>query len=143
MEEVSFDVAVIGAGSSGLAAWRGAAEAGARTLLIEAGPWGTTCVRAGCMPSKLLLAAARAACETRRAPDFGIACGTSSVDGRAVMARLHRALTANAHALKEACRPLVEDMIVLHGAKAIAVQSSYGAGSGREFLDSPKAEWLW
>ena len=53
------------------------------------------------------------------------------------------ALMANAHALEEACRPIVEDMISQEGAKAIAVASSYGDGSERTFLDSPKAEWLW
>jgi predicted TIM-barrel fold metal-dependent hydrolase len=52
------------------------------------------------------------------------------------------ALMANAHALEENCRPIVEEMI-RHGAKAIAVASSYGDGSERAFLDSPKAEWLW
>ena len=34
-------------------------------------------------------------------------------------------------------------MISQGGAKAIAVASSYGDGSDRAFLDSPKAEWLW
>jgi predicted TIM-barrel fold metal-dependent hydrolase len=53
------------------------------------------------------------------------------------------ALMANAHALEEGCRPIVEDMINQGGAKAIAVASSYGDGSERSFLDSPKAEWLW
>jgi predicted TIM-barrel fold metal-dependent hydrolase len=53
------------------------------------------------------------------------------------------ALMANAHALEEGCRPIVEEMIRDGGAKAIAVSSSYGNGSGRTFLDSPKAEWLW
>ena len=53
------------------------------------------------------------------------------------------ALTANAHALEEDCRPIVEEMISQGGAKAIAVASSYGDGSDRAFLDSPKAEWLW
>jgi hypothetical protein len=53
------------------------------------------------------------------------------------------ALMANAHALEEGCRPIVEDMISQSGAKAIAVASSYGDGSERAFLDSPKAEWLW
>ena len=53
------------------------------------------------------------------------------------------ALMANAHALEKACRPIVEDMISQGGAKAIAVASSYGDGSERSFLDSPKAEWLW
>ena len=51
--------------------------------------------------------------------------------------------TANAHALEEACRPVVEAMIRQGGAKAIAVASSYGDGADRVFLDSPKAEWLW
>nr|WP_175773145.1 amidohydrolase family protein [Paraburkholderia phenazinium] len=51
--------------------------------------------------------------------------------------------TANAHALEEACRPVVEEMIRQGGAKAIAVASSYGDGADRIFLDSPKAEWLW
>ena len=53
------------------------------------------------------------------------------------------ALMANAHALEESCRPIVEEMISKGGAKAIAVASSYGDGSDRAFLDSPKAEWLW
>ena len=53
------------------------------------------------------------------------------------------ALTANAHALEEDCRPIVEEMIRQGGAKAIAVASSYGDGADRAFLDSPKAEWLW
>src|SRR5580693_6783052 len=53
------------------------------------------------------------------------------------------ALMANAHALEEDCRPIVEEMIRKGGAKAIAVASSYGDGAERSFLDSPKAEWLW
>jgi predicted TIM-barrel fold metal-dependent hydrolase len=53
------------------------------------------------------------------------------------------ALMANAHALEESCRPIVEEMITKGGAKAIAVASSYGDGTERSFLDSPKAEWLW
>src|SRR3984957_7855703 len=53
------------------------------------------------------------------------------------------ALMANAHALEEGCRPIVEKMISQGGAKAIAVASSYGDGADRDFLDSPKAEWLW
>jgi predicted TIM-barrel fold metal-dependent hydrolase len=52
-------------------------------------------------------------------------------------------LMANAHALEEDCRPIVEEMIHQGGAKAIAVSSSYGDGADRVFLDSPKAEWLW
>jgi hypothetical protein len=46
---------------------------------------------------------------------------------------------ANAHALEEGCRPIVEEMISQGGAKAIAVASSYGDASERVFLDSPSS----
>jgi len=52
-------------------------------------------------------------------------------------------MMANAHALEESCRPIVEEMISKGGARAIAVSSSYGDGTDRVFLDSPRAEWLW
>jgi hypothetical protein len=51
--------------------------------------------------------------------------------------------SANAHALEEACRPVVEEMIRHGGAKAISVASSYSDGANHVFLDSPEAEWLW
>src|SRR5271156_4822169 len=44
------------------------------------------------------------------------------------------ALMANAHALEEECRPIVEGMISQGDAKAIAVASSYGDGAQRAFL---------
>lgn len=84
------DVAVIGAGTAGLAAWRAATEAGADALLIERGPGGTTCARVGCMPSKALLAAGRAARSARGADEFGVRVGAIEVDGAAVMARVRR-----------------------------------------------------
>jgi len=84
------DVAVIGAGTAGLAAYRSAKAAGAKVLLIEAGEGGTTCTRFGCMPSKLLLAAGRAAREARHAAAFGVKVGAVSVDSAAVMRRVRR-----------------------------------------------------
>ena len=82
------DVAVIGAGTAGLEAWRAATGAGADAVLVEGGAWGTTCIRVGCIPSKLLLAAARAARDAREAGVFGVSTGEVAVDGRAVMARV-------------------------------------------------------
>ena len=61
MRTLKTDVAVIGAGTAGLAAYRAAKAAGRAALLIEGGAHGTTCARVGCMPSKLLIAAAEAA----------------------------------------------------------------------------------
>ncbi|TXN52065.1 dihydrolipoyl dehydrogenase [Methylobacterium sp. WL30] len=88
MTHQTCDVAVIGAGTAGIAAFRAAEAAGADAVLIERGPGGTTCARVGCMPSKLLVAAAAAAHDARRASLFGVAVSGVSVDGPAVMARV-------------------------------------------------------
>jgi dihydrolipoamide dehydrogenase len=89
--EVEVEVAVIGAGSAGLVARQQALEHGAtRVLLIEGGVYGTTCARVGCMPSKVLIAAADAAERARGAAAFGIQVGDIRIDGAEVMARVRR-----------------------------------------------------
>ena len=90
MHTIEVDVAVIGAGTAGLAAYRAAIAQGKRTVLIEGGQYGTTCARVGCMPSKLLIAAAEAAHMLQAAPAFGVHPGQVRIDGRAVMARVRR-----------------------------------------------------
>jgi dihydrolipoamide dehydrogenase len=91
MKQITVDVAVIGAGTAGLAAYRAAVAAGRRAVLIEGGPYGTTCARVGCMPSKLLIAAAEAAHAPAKFAEFGLELeGRVRVDGRAVMARIRR-----------------------------------------------------
>jgi dihydrolipoamide dehydrogenase len=82
------DVAIIGAGTAGMAAYRAALAHTQKILLIEGGPYGTTCARVGCMPSKLLIAAAHAAHAVRHADQFGIHGGEMRIDGSAVMARV-------------------------------------------------------
>jgi len=82
------DVAVIGAGTAGLAAERAARSDGATTLLIDPHYDGTTCATVGCMPSKLLIAAAHAAHGARSTDMFGISVPQISIDGRAVMQRV-------------------------------------------------------
>jgi len=82
-------VVVIGAGTAGLAAYRAAAAVTADVLLIESGSYGTTCARVGCMPSKLLLAAAEAAHQATHATGFGITAQVN-VNGQAVMQRVRR-----------------------------------------------------
>ena len=82
------DVAIIGAGTAGLAAERSARKMGATTLLIDDRFAGTTCASVGCMPSKLLIVAGRAARAARGAAVFGIRIPAVVVDGRAVLARV-------------------------------------------------------
>lgn len=86
-----FDVAIIGAGTAGLCAYHAARAAGASAVIIECGPYGTTCVRVGCMPSKLIIAAADAIHAVRSAGKFGIDIdGAPVVDGRKVMERVRQ-----------------------------------------------------
>ena len=85
---IDTDVAIIGAGTAGMSAYRAALEHTPRVLLIESGVYGTTCARVGCMPSKLLIAAAEAAHAIAGASRFGVTAGSVAVDGRAVMARV-------------------------------------------------------
>jgi dihydrolipoamide dehydrogenase len=55
MSEITVDVAVIGAGTAGLSAFKEAIKVSDNVVLIDHGPLGTTCARAGCMPSKVLI----------------------------------------------------------------------------------------
>ena len=59
-EAETVDICVIGAGSAGLSVAAGAAQLGAKTVLIEANKMGGDCLNTGCVPSKSLLAAAKA-----------------------------------------------------------------------------------
>lgn len=86
--DLSCDVAIIGAGTAGLAAERAARRAGARTLLIDDGFAGTLCANTGCMPSKLLIAAAHAHARLDKVRLMGIDIPAAHVDGRRVMERL-------------------------------------------------------
>ncbi|MBW2527440.1 MAG: dihydrolipoyl dehydrogenase [Deltaproteobacteria bacterium] len=88
MQSRRVDVAIIGAGTAGLTARRAALRQGASVVMIEDGPYGTTCARVGCMPSKLLIAAADAAYEMRHAGRFGVHAGEVTVDAAAVLARV-------------------------------------------------------
>jgi dihydrolipoamide dehydrogenase len=91
MHTIHTDVAVIGAGTAGLAAYRAAKAAGKQAVIIESGPYGTTCARVGCMPSKLLIAAAEAAHGPAKWHAFGLRLeGSVRVDGQAVMERVRR-----------------------------------------------------
>ena len=91
MKKIQVDVAVIGGGTAGLAAYRAAKAHTPSVVLIEGGPYGTTCARVGCMPSKLLIAAAEAVHHIHKAPGFGVhPQGEIRIDGREVMARVKR-----------------------------------------------------
>src|SRR3954463_3003824 len=77
-----------GAGGGGGATGAGRlAEAGRRVAIIERGSMGGTCVNNGCIPTKTMVASARAAPVARTAATFGVSTGPVSVDYRVVKAR--------------------------------------------------------
>ena len=86
-----FDAIVIGAGQSGPFLAAKLAGAGKRVALIEREHLGGTCVNDGCIPTKTLIASARAAHVARRAAQYGVHVGGPvSVDMAAVKARKDR-----------------------------------------------------
>lgn len=76
---IDTDICVIGAGSGGLSVAAGAAQMGARVVLIEGHKMGGDCLNYGCVPSKALLAAGKAAAAQRRA-FAGVAAGVPQID---------------------------------------------------------------
>src|SRR5262245_35763976 len=79
------DVCIIGAGSAGLVAAAGAAQLGLNVVLIERAKMGGDCLNYGCVPSKALIAAAKAAQAQRSSAPFGIAAVEPCVDFARVM----------------------------------------------------------
>src|SRR2546421_8849164 len=67
-----YHLVVLGAGTAGLVTAAGAAGLGAKVALVERALMGGDCLNYGCVPSKALLAAARAAAAVRDAEAFGV-----------------------------------------------------------------------
>ncbi len=72
-----FDAIVIGTGQSGPSLAVRLAGAGRKTAIIERKLFGGTCVNVGCIPTKTLIASARAAHVARNGAEYGVA-----IDGR-------------------------------------------------------------
>ncbi|MEE8425160.1 MAG: mercuric reductase, partial [Elusimicrobiota bacterium] len=85
-----YNLVVIGAGTAGLISAVGAAGLGAKVALIERHLMGGDCLNVGCVPSKGLISASRAAADARRASEFGVNVGSVEVDFPKVMERMRR-----------------------------------------------------
>jgi pyruvate/2-oxoglutarate dehydrogenase complex dihydrolipoamide dehydrogenase (E3) component len=83
-----YDAIVIGTGQSGPPLASRLSDEGLKTAVIERKRFGGTCVNTGCVPTKTLVASARAAYIAHRAADFGVTIkGGVKVDMRKVKAR--------------------------------------------------------
>lgn len=86
-----YNLVVIGAGTAGLVAAAGAAGLGAKVALIERHLMGGDCLNVGCVPSKGIIRASRAAHDVKAAGEFGISCnGSMTIDFGKAMERMRR-----------------------------------------------------
>ena len=93
-EVLQTDLCIIGAGSGGLSLAAGAAQMGARVVLIEGAEMGGDCLNHGCVPSKALIAAAHAAHAMGAGAAFGVAPAEPRVDYAAAMEHVARTIAA-------------------------------------------------
>ncbi len=83
------DVAIIGSGTAGLSALGQVRKRTDNFVIINDGPYGTTCARVGCMPSKALIEAADIYHSRHLYGEMGFYLnGSVAVDGRAVLKRV-------------------------------------------------------
>jgi dihydrolipoamide dehydrogenase len=130
MSSLSCDVTIIGAGTAGLAAELSARNAVARTLLVDDRFAGTTCASVGCMPSKLLIAAASAAHAARRAALFGVYSSPLRIDGPAVMSRVRCERDAFVRNVKNELSRL-PDGVMVRGAASFIDTNTLALSNGR------------
>ncbi len=82
------DICIIGGGSGGLSLAAGAAKMGAKIVLFEASAMGGDCLNSGCVPSKALMAAAKAAHHAKGAPHMGVIGSLPQIDFSGVKAHV-------------------------------------------------------
>ncbi len=94
MADLNVDICVIGAGSGGLSVAAGASQLGQKVVLIEKHRMGGDCLNYGCVPSKALLAAAKAAHRWEGDARFGLTASAPGVDFAAVQRHVQGVIAA-------------------------------------------------
>ncbi|KTD22924.1 dihydrolipoyl dehydrogenase family protein [Legionella londiniensis] len=93
-QTIQCDIAIIGGGSAGLSLASGAAQLGAKVVLIEGHKMGGDCLNYGCVPSKSLLAAAKSFYHIIDAGYFGVNAKKVDINFSKVMEHVHSVINA-------------------------------------------------
>ena len=100
-----YDAIIIGTGQSGPSLAGRLVREGRKVAIVERKRFGGTCVNNGCIPTKTLIASARAAHVARRAAEFGVVIeGPVRVDMKAVKARKDRVVRVSNEGVEESLR---------------------------------------
>src|SRR5437868_11381820 len=111
----NFDVVILGGGNAGMGVTVATREAGMTVAMIEPDLLGGTCPNRGCMPKKVLVAAAHALDEIARAHHHGITVGAPSLDWAALIAREKALIAGIPDSLAGAMARLGVEVIHGHG----------------------------
>jgi pyruvate/2-oxoglutarate dehydrogenase complex dihydrolipoamide dehydrogenase (E3) component len=127
----NFDAIIIGAGQAGPAIAARCSREGLRTAVIERGAFGGTCVNNGCVPTKTLVASARAAQLARRGAEFGFGFdGALRIDMARVMARKDAIVDASRNGVEQWMRGLKHTEVIV-GAAAFSAPSTIDVAGRR------------
>ena len=116
----SFDAIVIGAGQAGPALAARCSKEGLRTAMIERHHFGGTCVNVGCVPTKTLVASARAIRQAQRGAEFGFDIGKLDVDMGRVRARKDGIVMQSRAAVEAWMRGLKNTEVIAGNARFVA-----------------------
>src|SRR2546423_2482176 len=110
-----FDAIIIGTGQAGPTLAVRLADTGMKVAIIERKRFGGTCVNTGCIPTKTLVASARAAHVARRADDYGVTIPRSiAVDMKRVKGRKDAVVRQSSEGLEKWLRN-TQNLTVIEG----------------------------
>src|SRR5881394_1107852 len=109
-----FDAIVIGAGQAGPALCARLDQEGLKTALIERKLLGGTCVNNGCIPTKTLIASARAMHMARRGDEYGFSVAKLKIDMRAVKRRKDHVVRQSTDGLRKWLKSM-KNVTLVHG----------------------------
>jgi glutathione reductase (NADPH) len=113
MESIAYDVVVIGAGNAGQAAASVCAAAKKRVCIVEARDVGGTCPLRGCVPKKVLVAAAETMDVIARAHEQGVHVENARIDWPALAAKKESVIAGTSASMEKDLRKKGIDLV--HG----------------------------
>ena len=131
-----YDAIVIGTGQAGPSLAVRLAETEMKVAIVERKRFGGTCVNNGCIPTKTLVASARAAHVARRGGDYGVTIqGSLAVDMKKVKARKDAVVRHSSEGLEKWLRN-TENLNVIEGQARFA--DAHRVRVGDELLEADK-----